>query len=963
MNLLRLKSRLAEGRLASAKSPVGSPVTGCGRDLCLWAGAMEPVNMRVMAGWGPQQMPVGLPGREQECAAIDRLLADARAGAGGALVVRGEPGIGKSALLGYAREHAGPMLVLSAVGVEAESDLAFAGLHELLRPVLMYLGDLPDTQSEALAGALGLAPSAQADRLLISAAVLSLLAAAAETQPLLCVVDDAQWVDRPSADALVFTARRLRAEHLAILFGVRDSEARRVEAGLAELALTGLCRDAAVEVLATMGRAAAPSVCERLLAEADGNPLALLELPASLSEAQLSGRVPLPDAIPLTPRLEGVFRQRIGRLPRRTQTALLIAAADNTGDAPAVLRAAATLELPAAALDPAEGSGLIRITGKTITFRHPLVRSALYQGATLSQRQQAHAALASALRGDDNADRRVWHQAMATLTADEEVAAALEASARRAELRAGHSSAATAYLRAAELSTDEGRRARRIAAAAHAAWDAGQPDRAREIIGRALPLATGQTRARLLHLSGVIEAHTGSVQEAFALLVDAADASTDPSLTIEMLFEAADAAQFSGDPAAVVKLGQRAMRISAVDESDRFKIAALGGFARSYAGDHDQAQALITGALHRANTVTDPRVLMWAADAASASKGLGAGLPYASRAVDQARRNGLVGLLPLVLRRQAMELLWLSQFDLAYAAAQEGYRLSVDLGYGSSGHLVNMAAAEAAWGHEQDARRHIEEALTLSQRRGSLFPAIGAEWTLGLIELAAGRPAEAAERLLAITSSGDPHHNPLIALEVMPDAVEAGVRAGQREQAATRLDSLRRRVAAAPTAGRRALLARCEALLGERDPVEAFGEAIVLGSGLPPMQRARTELLYGEWLRRERRRTDARVHLRAALEAFRRLGAVPWAERAEAELRATGETARRRHPSAVEQLTAQELQIARLVTEGLTNREIAAQLFLSPRTIDYHLRKVFTRLGIASRAELVRDGLPQPGPA
>ena len=266
-----------------------------------------------------------------------------------------------------------------------------------------------------------------------------------------------------------------------------------------------------------------------------------------------------------------------------------------------------------------------------------------------------------------------------------------------------------------------------------------------------------------------------------------------------------------------------------------------------------------------------------------------------------------------------------------------------------------MAAVEAAWGHEQDARKHLEEALTLSQRRGSLFPAIGAEWTLGLIDLAAGRPAEAAERLLAITSSDHPHHNPLIALEVMPDAVEACVRAGERDQAAARLQSLRGRVAAAPTAARRALL-------GERNPEEAFGEAIAPGSGLPPMQRARTELLYGEWLRRERRRTDARVRLRAASDIFRRLGAVPWAERAEAELRATGETARKRDASAVDQLTPQELQIAGLVTDGLTNREIAAQLFLSPRTVDYHLHKVFTKLGIASRTELVRDGLPHQGP-
>ena len=315
-----------------------------------------------MTGPGlPQEKAGRLLGRERECAAIDGLLEDARAGMGGALVVRGEAGIGKSALLGYAR--------LSAGGVQAEADLAFAGLHELLRPVVRYLGELPDIQSQALAGALGLAPSLRADRLLISAAVLGLLAAAAEDRPVLCVVDDAQWVDRPSADALVFTARRLRAERLAILFGARDGEVSRFEAaGLSEFALTGLSRQAADAVLATGVRKVVPSVRDRLLAEAGGNPLALLELPQGLSAEQLDGLVPLPDAMPLTPRLEGVFRQRIGQLPDAAQTALLIAAADNTGEVPAVLRAAAGLRLPADALDPVQQADLIQITGATITL-------------------------------------------------------------------------------------------------------------------------------------------------------------------------------------------------------------------------------------------------------------------------------------------------------------------------------------------------------------------------------------------------------------------------------------------------------------------------------------------------------------------------------------------------------------------------------------------------------------------
>ena len=913
-----------------------------------------------MAGPGPQLAGLRLLGREAECAAIDKLLDDARQGAGGALVVRGEPGIGKSALLDYARQRAAPMAVLSAAGVEAESDLAFAGLHELLRPVLGYLGELPDIQSRALAGALGIAPSTHADRLLISAAVLGVLAAAAEDRPTLCVVDDAQWLDRPSADALVFTARRLRAEHLTMVFGAREGEATRFEAaGLAELMLTGLADQPAAMVLAGRARRAAPGVRDRLLAEAAGNPLALLELAGGLSDEQLQGLVPLPEAIPLTPRLEGVFRQRIGQLPPAAQTALLIAAADNTGDAPTVLRAATGLRLPSDALDAGQRAALIRVTGTTITFRHPLVRSALYQSATLSQRQQAHAALADALAGEENTDRRVWHQAMATLTGDEEVAAALEASARRAALRAGHSSAAAAYLRAAELSTDDARRVRRMAAAAQAAWDAGQPGRARDIVGQALPHATGQTRARLLHLGGVIEARTGSLADACTRLADGAAATSDPSLKLEALIEAAEAALFSGDLARATEISASAAAIPATTARDQLIAAMLRGFGHAFAGEHEQAQPVLTEALQHADALDDPRALVWASNAAQVADDLGSGLRYANRAVDVARRQGLLSQLPVALEQQAFELAASGSFDLAYAAAEEGYRLSVDIGYGLGWHLVTMASVEAVWGREADSRRHAEQALT--QRNAFLTST--AENVLGIIELTMGRPEQAADRLLPLTDLENPGISMLIALQAMPDAVEAAVRAGRPEEAGQRLEILRGWAAVAPTSARLGLLARCEALTGARDADEAFGEAIAAAAALPPLQRARTELLYGEWLRRERRRTDARGHLRTALEMFRTMGAAPWAERAEAELRATGETARKRDVSAVEQLTPQELQIAGLVAGGLTNKEIAAQLFLSPRTVDYHLRKVFTKLGIASRSELIRGGLPRPGVA
>jgi DNA-binding CsgD family transcriptional regulator len=909
-----------------------------------------------MTGPGLQQQAGRLLGRDRECAAIDALLADARANAAGALVVRGEAGIGKSALLDYARQHAPPMMILSASGVEAESDLAFAGLHELLRPVLSYLGELPGTQAEALAGALGLAPSPQPDRLLISAAVLGLLSAAAEARPSLCVVDDAQWMDRPSADALVFTARRLRAEQLVILFAAREGEASRFEAGgLAEITLSGLDQRSAAAILAAPARDAVPLVRDRLLAEAAGNPLALMELAAGLPAEQLDGRLPLPDAIPLTPRLEGTFRRRTGQLPAAAQTALLIAAADNTGDAATVLRAAAGLGLPADGLDPAQEAALIQVTGVRITFRHPLVRSALYQAATLAQRQRVHAALAAALTGEENTDRRVWHQAMATLTGDEEVAAALEASARRAQLRAGHASAATAFLRAAELSTHDARRVRRMAAAAHAAWDAGQPGRSREIAEQVLPLAAGQTRARLLHLTGVIQARTGSLQEACTRLLQGAEASDDPPLELEMLMEAAEAASFSGDFNRSIEIAAHAAPIPAASARDKLIVALLRGFTKALAGEYQQAQVLLDEALEQADALDEPNALVWASYAASDSRRPGAGLAYASRAADMARRQGLLGQLPRALARQAAEFLRVSQFDPAYAAAQEGYRLSLDVGHGQGFHLANMAAVEAVWGREQDARRHAEEAFALGQ--GNAFLASIAEDVLGFIDLTVGQTGQAADRLLAMTAPGRRDVHPLVALQTVPDAVEAGVRSGRPEEAAQRLETFRAWVVAAPTQARRALLARCEALLGERPPEQAFAEAIELASALPPFQRARTDLLYGEWLRRERRRTDARVHLRAALAAFRRLGPVPWAERAEAELRATGETVRKRDVSAVEQLTPQELQIAGLVTQGLTNRDIAAQLYLSPRTVDYHLRKVFTKLGIASRAELIRDGL------
>jgi DNA-binding CsgD family transcriptional regulator len=903
-----------------------------------------------------------LVGRERECAAIDRLLEASARGESRSLVLRGEAGIGKTALLTHAAESSGGRRVLRTAGVEAESDLGFAGLYGLLRPIVGKLRELPEAQAAALTGALGLGPSLGSARLLVSAATLSLLAAAADERPLLCLIDDAQFLDAASAEALIFTARRLAAEPVAMMFAAREGEARTFAApGLPELVLDGLGGEAAGELLRTSAPAAADPVREWLLAEAAGNPLALLELPTGLSEAQLQGRAALPEAIPLTSRLRSAFEQRVGRLPAATRGALLIAALDEAGEVATVVRAAAETGLPEDALDSAEKAGLLRMVDGGIVFRHPLVRSALLESSTLSQRRAAHAALATALSDAEDAERRVWHQALATLTADEEVAAALEASARRYQARAGHASAATAFVRAAELSADEERRIRRLADAAEAAWAAGQPKPARELIARALPLARAQVRVGLSQLRGRIEAATGDVRSAVAVLLEAADASQDESLTLELLTEGTEAAMYAGDYAQAAALGARADAIEPRSETDRFRAAALSGTAAELAGDHERAGQLLQEATRRANELEDPRALIWAAHMATMRGTFGAGLPYATRAVTIARERGLLSVLPMALWEQAAALVGQGRFRLAYATAEEGMRLASDFGHhwGASWNLTVLATLDALRGDEVRARAHANEAMELAATGGATLIVGFAEWALGLLELTLSRPSEATDRLLLVSDDERPESNPLTALWSVPDLIEAAARSGRLDETADRLNRYTDWVQHAPSAARLTELARCRALTGEGGEREQFETALAPHAGHDPFMHARTELLYGEWLRRERQRREARRHLRRAADLFRQVGAPPWEARAEAELRATGEKARRRDPSALDQLTPQELHIAGLVADGMTNREIAAQLYLSPRTIDYHLRKVFSKLGIASRTELVRMGVPQ----
>jgi DNA-binding CsgD family transcriptional regulator len=900
-----------------------------------------------------------LVGRDRERARIDELVEGALAGESGALIVRGEPGIGKSALLDYAAARADGMQLLTTAGVEAEADLAFAGLYGLLRPILGPLSELPELQAKALAGALGLAPSTGSERFLVSAAVLGLLAEAAEQRPVLCLVEDAHWLDTPSVEALVFAARRLRAERVAIVFAVREGEGRTFEGGgLPELLVTGLADEDARALLSDSSDELVSSVRERLLAEAAGNPLALLELPAGLSDEQRAGLEALPDSIPLTARVQAAFAARVEELPATTRTMLLIAAVDGTGDVAAVVSAAAVLGVTAEALDAAEASGVVRTADGRIVFRHPLVRAAVLDAATLAQRQRTHAALAAVLTGEEHADRRVWHHALATLTADENVAAALEAAARRSQLRGGQASAATALERAAELSDAEPSRTRRLGEAAEAAWAAGQPERARSLVTRSLGSADGHQRVRLLYLSGVIEARSGWLPDALAPLLEAIEGSEDASLTLAMLYDGYEFASYAEAYDQLPELTRRAAEVEPTAESDRFIAAALLAWGSELSGDAARGALHAAEAIERAEGLDDPRCLILAAVTADREGSWGDGLPHANRAVAFARERGLVSVLPQALAAQSSELIGRSRFDLAYSAVEEGRRLALDIGqpWTAGWNVANLATVEALHGREDEARAHVDVLQQLVAASGVSF-SILVERVLGLLDLTLGRPAAALEHLRSYAAAPPGVLMTPLGVLQLPDVVEAAIRADRPDEAAHHLARFQEWVERFPTPARLSLLARCQALAAESDAEAPFVRSIELAGALSPFERARNELLYGEWLRRERRRLDARPHLRTALELFQRLALPPWEERARSELRASGETARRRDPSTRDQLTPQELQIAHLVSKGMTNREIGAQLFLSPRTIDYHLRKVFAKLQIASRADLARIDL------
>ncbi|MFJ4094220.1 helix-turn-helix transcriptional regulator [Kitasatospora sp. NPDC089913] len=900
-----------------------------------------------------------LYGRAAEEGQLRSLLRRAAEGASGALVVHGEAGIGKTALLehlaaeatgassdgarGRAAGAAGangraPARVLRTTGIEAETELPFAALHQLLRPALDRLGLLPAPQAEALRAAFGLAAPTGQDRFLTGLGVLTLLSEYAGESPLLCLVDDAQWVDRASLDALAFAARRLDSEGVVMVFAVREP----VPLGLPELRLDALDREAVAALLAEhAGPDLPPHVRERVAAEARGNPLALIELPRALSEEQRTGLLgPLPaapaDATPAS-RVTAAFGARLGLLPEPTGAALLVAAADDIGDLGVVLTAAG---VSAAALEPAETAGLIRLDGTALTFRHPLVRAAAYRGATLARRIAAHLALAEALTGAEHADRRAWHRAAASTGPDEAVARELDAAAERAGGRQGSASASAAHERAAQLSPDPADRRRRLVAAAQAAADAGQFQRVAVLLRRGGEDDDGAAgNAELARVRAALELNEGSAARAVEVLLATGDAG--PTI----LTEAFHAARSAGDPGLLERIRARVAAAPADHP------ATLGALAAVYGGEPVAAERF--GAVARdAGTLFSERFL--AADAVHTLAEYGTARELAELLLAHCRSHGLLGWQATCLHLLAETHLARGELRPAARAAEEGLTIA---GYAGLDHRAcylraTLATCAAVEGDEPRCRELAGAALDHAREHDLGTAAVQARRALALADLGAGDAAAALAHLDA--ADRYPDGPPVLHALVLPELVEAAARAGTaRPGAAERLGRWAEQCGS-PAA--LAVAARCRALTADDESAEeeflaaaAHGERA--GGGL---ELARTQLLHGEWLRRRRRRSDARRVLRQALEAFEKAGARPWAERARAELRGTGEVIDATSATGVPlgRLTPQEREVVRLAAAGRSNREIAAQLFLSPRTVGHHLYRAFPKLGVASRDQL-----------
>ncbi|MFP3965847.1 AAA family ATPase [Actinomadura fulvescens] len=915
-----------------------------------------------------------LYGRTAEIAVIDRLLAGARQGTSGALCVHGEAGIGKSALLDHAARAASAagMRVLRAVGTETEAELPFAGLHLLLNA---YDGRLDDRLAElaapqaaalraALGGTLdgtpgdtcgGVAAKGEG-RFLIGLATLTLLSDLAEDRPLVCLVDDAQWVDQASVQALVFAARRLRCEGVILVFALRDDPETVPIRGIPELPVAGLAERDAAALLADLSPELPARVRARVLAEAGGNPLALIELPRSAAGEGWSPVRPLP----IGHRVRRAFVTQIERLPARTRSLLTVAAADDSGEAAVVLRAARMLAIPVGAIEPAERAGLVTVTGGVLRFRHPLVRSAAYQRAVQAERSAAHRALARAWDEDQDADRRAWQLAAAATGPDDEVADLLERTARRAAERSGHAAVVAAYERAAQLTTDPREVVRRGAAAALAATDAGQFDRAAELTERvARSAGEPADHALLAVVRGLVEFECGSPRESGRALISGARrvAEVQPGWSGKLLVIGVHNAWHGGDARSVAD-GVARLRELPLSPDDPIVpyIGAVEALNRLVSDDVPGAYPLLRSFAARARDLvpetdwlrqfTAQLLLIAGQDPALVHE-------LAAAMVADWRGTGQIGHLTVGLHHLAYAQILLGRHKVAAVTAAEGLQLATDTGHSPiaahfSSWLGWLAALE---GDEERCRALANEGIRYGEDHQSPHSVLSGQWALALLDLGLGRHRAAFDRMSEHWRGWS-----FVAGRSVADLVDAAVRVDRADAARGPLAQAEEWTAGCEEEWAAAILLRCRAMLGPADSAEAlFTEALSLHQKSDqPYEQARTWLAYGEWLRRRRRKHEARAPLRNALESFERLGARLWAERARLELRAAGErtAARRPKTEAAASLTPQELQVARLAATGATNRDIAAQLLISPRTVGRHLYNAFPKLGVSTRAEL-----------
>lgn len=911
-----------------------------------------------------------LLGREQELGRLNALLTAARAGVSDGLMIEGEPGVGKTALLDFAIETADGMLVLTARGVESESQLAFSGLSELLGPLADNLNRLPEMQAQALRGVLGIAPAPKGG-LAVGAATLAALAMAAEEAAVLVAVDDVHWLDAASAQALLFATRRMKAEGVVVLLTGRSDEQHGApfRGKIPAMEVHGLDLEPAIALLARTDREVNGTVAAELVAATRGNPLALLELPGLLTAAELTGTEPLERPLPVGAGLKLAFSRRLELLPPTTRELLLVVAASRTASVGPIARAGELLDLPTDAVSPAEDAGLLRASRARFTFRHPLLRSVIYHGASAEQRRRAHAALAEALAHDGNTEERIWHLAAATLTPDEHVAGLLEEVAASARDRGAYGAAGSAAEHSARLSPQSSDRARRLLEAAGDLRFVAQFERSLGFLDEA-EVCTDEParRAEIKRLRAWIHTWSGEYGTAGTMYLEAVAEieSDDPARAAQILAEAASLWAMVARPPKMLELAERAYQLAeGLDGGAGSGPAAIYGAALVLSGRANQAQDLEL--LDRRRLGVDDGQLL--ADPTLVNA-LGHSPIWCERYEDArsvleptialARASSAVAILPFPLACLASLEFRCGRWLSAYTGALESVQLAeqtaqhVQLAHS----LSVLATIEAGLGHAQECRDHSTSARDRAAKFSLNAISLYAGTAVGALELGLGQPVRSIEHLApAQQLSRDLGCAEPGVLWSGANLVEAYQRAGRPSDARRELAALEHEAQVTGRIWAIATSARCRGILADGDGFEEhFTQALELHDGLEaPFERARTELCFGARLRSARRGPAARLHLRSALETFDRLDAAPWALQARDELRAAGERlAVEVRRGVARRLTPQELQVAHTVAQGATNREAAAALFLSPKTIEFHLSNVYRKLHVRSRSEMVR---------